>query len=411
MQIKKRSELKMATVNQVYAIVNSSAKQALGGEAVSVTDTGSLVSLGDQILSSDTNKEAFYNALTDRIGLTIVAIRDYKAKYRSVYRNGMDWGAVFQKISYSLSTGVENPSWIGDAQASPFDVEGTVKAKQKLFSKLSTWSNEEKIPDYQLRTAFTNASAMSAFIDGIYISMKNSMELEIERVSALAVNTNIAGCLLKGVANMKRDLLFEYNLAEGSVTELNVVVDGKTPLTMEKALKDAEFLKYASKEINNSLYNISSYSQVFNAEGTPRHTSKEKAVLEVLNEFASASDVYLQSNTYHKELTALPNYERVPYWQGSGNSFTFKDCSTVSISNASLAVDDNVAGEITQSGVIAFLHDIDSCASTMYDRRTTSMYNPRSEVNVYMEKATVGYAVDLSENAIVFYMTDPKPSE
>ena len=401
----------MATVNQVYAIVNSSANQALGSSAVTVTDTGSLVSLGDQILSSDSNKEAFYNALTDRIGLTIVAVRDYEARYRSIYRNGMDWGAVFQKISFTNSNAVENPSWIGDAQSSPFDVEGNITAKQKLFSKISTWSNEEKIPDYQLRTAFTNAPAMSAFIDGIYMTMKNSMELEIERVSALAVNTNIAGCLIKGVDNMKRDLLFEFNFAEGNVTETNTEIAGKTPLTMDKALKDAEFLKYASKEINNVLYNIGGYSSVFNAEGMPRHTPKDKAVLEVLNEFASASDVYLQSNTYHKELTALPNYERVPYWQGSGESFTFADCSSISISNASLVTSENKTGEVTQNGIIAFLHDIDSCASTMYDRRSTSMYNPRSEVNVYMEKATVGYAVDLSENAVVFYMTNPKPTE
>lgn len=399
----------MATVNQVYSIVNSSASQALGKTAITVTDTGSLVSLGDQIFSSDKNVETFYKALTDRIGLTIIAIREYKARYRSVFRNSMDWGAVFQKLSFSNSEGVENPSWIGDSQASPFDVGGTIKAKQKLFSKLSTWSNEEKIPDYQLRTAFTNANAMSAFIDGIFIAMKNSMELEIERVSALAVNTNIAGCLLKGVANMKRDLLREYNFNRGAVNENNVIVaGGVSALTKEQALTDVGFLKYASKEINNALYNIGSYSQIFNAESQPRHTPKEKAVLEVLNEFASASDVYLQSDTFHKELTALPNYERVPYWQGSGDSFKFEDCSEIAISNINLAIVGNETGSVTQNGIIAFLHDVDSCASTMYDRRSTSIYNPRSEVNVYMEKATVGYAVDLSENAIVFYMTDPK---
>lgn len=401
----------MATVNQVYSIVNSSASQALGKTAVTVTDTGSLVSLGNQVFSSDKNVDAFYKALTDRIGLTIIAIREYKARYRSVFRNAMDWGAVFQKLSYSMSEGVENPSWIGDTQASPFDVGGTIKAKNKLFSTIATWSNEEKIPDYQLRTAFTNATAMSAFIDGIFIAMKNSMELEIERVSALAVNTNIAGCLLKGVANMKRDLLHEYNLKRGAVNENNVIVaGGVSALTKEQALTDVGFLKYASKEINNALYNIGSYSQIFNAESQPRHTSKEKAVLEVLNEFASASDVYLQSDTFHKELTALPNYERVPYWQGSGESFNFNDCSEISISNINLATVSNETGTITQNGIIAFLHDVDSCASTMYDRRATSIYNPRSEVNIYMEKATVGYAVDLSENAIVFYMTDPKAS-
>lgn len=397
----------MATVNQIYLIVNDSAEQALGKQAIKAIDTGSLVSLGEQIFSSDTNVENFYNELTNRIGLTIIAIREYEARYRSVYRNNMEWGSIYQKISFSRSEAVENASWIGDAQASPFDVEGTVKPKQKLFSKIGTWSHEEVIRDYQLKTAFVNYYAMNAFIDGIFMSMKNNMELELERMNALSVNTNMAGCLIKGNANMKRDLLFEFNRLNGTVNENNETVSGQTPLTIEKALTDMSFLKYASKEINMAVNNMTSFSSIFNAENVERHTPKDKAVLEVLNEFAASSDVYLQSDTFHKDLTALPNYEKVPFWQASGESFNFDSTSKIDITNVSLVTETNTTGSISQGGIIAFLHDIDSCASTMYDRRMTSIYNPRSEVNIYMEKATTGYAVDLSENAIVFYMSNP----
>ena len=55
----------MATVNQIYAMVNDSAKEALGESAIAVKDTATLVSLGDVVLSSDDNKEAAHYRTDD----------------------------------------------------------------------------------------------------------------------------------------------------------------------------------------------------------------------------------------------------------------------------------------------------------------------------------------------------------
>ena len=74
----------MATVNQIYQLVNDSAAEALGAQAISVKNTSTLVSLGDVVLSSADNKDAFYSALVDRIGRTAIAIRQYRAQTRSV---------------------------------------------------------------------------------------------------------------------------------------------------------------------------------------------------------------------------------------------------------------------------------------------------------------------------------------
>ena len=38
----------MATVNQIYSLVNDSAKEAIGSSAITAKDTGTLVSLGNQ---------------------------------------------------------------------------------------------------------------------------------------------------------------------------------------------------------------------------------------------------------------------------------------------------------------------------------------------------------------------------
>ena len=379
----------MATVNQIYGIVNDSASEALGS-VITVKDTAGLVSLGERILNSETDKDQFYKALTDRIGRTVIAVRNYEASNRSVKRDEMEWGLVYQKISYKKRNAVENPTWETTTQANPFDVEISTEAVQKLFSKIGTYSFEDSIPDSQLFTAFTNASTMGAFISGIYTNMYNYMALAEEDLANLAVSTNIAGVIAKGKATQKRNLLKEYNTATGET------------LTVENCLRNLDFLKYASREINIVTQNITKMSTLYNTTNDiPRFTPNDKMVVEILGQFASACDSYLQADTYHKELVALPNYEKVVYWQAPGNTFSFTDVSTVNIKNSEISEVD-----VKQTGVLAFVHDYDSCASIIYRRRSHSIYNPRAERFNIFEKADKGYAVDLSENAVVFYVSN-----
>ena len=381
----------MANVNQIYSIVNDSASEALGKGAITAKDTGTLVSLGNQVFSSDTNKEQFYKALTNRIGRTVIAVREYAAKTRAVKRDELEWGAIYQKISYKWKNATANASWETETQANPFDVEIGTEAVQKLFSVIGTYSYEDSIPDYQLFTAFTSASAMGAYISGIYTNMKNALEVADENLANLAVATNIAGVLKKGKATQKRNLLAEYK-----------TVSGDTTITVANALTNPNFIKYATREIKTVIDNMTQMSTLYNAEADiPRHTPSDKAVVEILGLFASASDTYLQADTYHKELVALPNYEKVVYWQGSGTGFAFEDVSKINITNANI---DTKA--VAQGGILAFVHDIDSCASIIYRRRSHSIYNPRAERYNIFEKADKGYAVDLSENAVVFYIAE-----
>lgn len=381
----------MANVNQIFSIVNDSASEALGKSAITAKDTGTFVSLGDQVVSSDTNKEQFYKSLTNRIGKTVIAARAYKAKKRSVKRDEMEWGAIYQKVSYKWRDASKNEAWDPDSQSNPFDVPISTEAVQKLFSAIGTYNYKDSVPDYQLFTAFTNPQAMGAFISGIYTNMYNALEVADENLANLAVSTNIAGVLKKGKATQKRNLLAEYK-----------TLTGDNAITVATALTNANFIKYATREIKTVIDNMSMMSTLYNVEADiPRHTPSDKAVVEVLGLFASASDTYLQSDTYHKELVALPKYEKVVYWQGSGTSFNFEDVSKINITNSSI---DPAAVE--QGGILAFVHDVDSCASIIYRRRSHSIYDPDKERFNIWEKADKGFAVDLSENAVVFYIAE-----
>ena len=383
-------------VKQISNIVNDSVKDALG-KNVSATqlDSSDIVSLGKTIAKYEAY-DGFYKALVNRIARTVYFVRTYKGKTRSVLRDEHEYGAFIQKVYYQMPDAVDNPTWsIPDGsdnytQASPYDVAGTVAVSSLIFGGKGTWSIEVIRPIEQIKTAFISSAEMSAFIDGIYLSIENSFKLHEERLVALAVNTSMADCLSGGVS---RNLLKEYNTLHAGAT-----------LTVEQALTSADFLKYASMEINRVIDNMGVMSTVYNKAGYNTFTSKDKLVVEMLSHFASASDMYLQADTFHNELVKLPNFEKIPFWQASGKKFDFADCSTIKIKHNDLVSGTNSTGTVNQSGIICFVHDVENVACYFGNRRTWELVNPRSEVVIHGEKAEKGYAVDNHANAVVFYM-------
>lgn len=383
----------MALVNQISTILNDAVKDALGKNAgVAKIDTSDIVSMGKLIESMDLY-EGFYKSLVNRIVKTVYFIRTYNGSSRSVLRDEHEYGAFIQKVYYEMPDAVDNPTWnipqesggnLTYGQASPYDVEGTVAVSSIIFGGKGTWSIEILRPVEQIKSAFLDTASMASFIDGIYVAVENAFKIEEERLIALAVNTSMASSLDGGKA---RNLLGEYN---EKFTE---------SLTPEQALTDAGFLRYASMEINRVVDNMATMGTAYNKAGYTTFTSRENLVVEMLSQFASASDMYLQADTFHNNLVSLPNFERVPFWQSSGKNFAFNDCSTISIEHDSLDND-----EVTQAGIISFVHDTENVACYFGNRRSWEMVNPRQEVVIHGEKAEKGFAVDDHANAIVFYM-------
>ena len=378
----------MATFNQIYTMVNDATAQMYGSEALTVKDTSSLVSLGEKILSSDTDKEVFFKTLVDRIARTIVAIREFETKERSVKRDAVNWGLFVQKISYKRKTAVENPSYDFTTQANPFDVKPSTEIIQKIFGEnIGVWSYEDVIPYDQMFTAFNSASAMGAVIAGIYTNINNEYTMAKAALENLAVDTLIAGVIKKGKATQKRNVLAEFNTANS------------TNLTVAQALKNADFIKYVNREIYTTVGFMQEANELYNLENIIRQTPKDKLVVEILGMYASASAVYLEADTYHNELVKLPRYEEVNYWQGMGTEASFEDVSSIKIKNTGID-----AEEISQSGIIACIHDYDAVAAFVDKPETGSMPNPRQRcLNVFYQAAR-NYGVDLSEKCVVFYM-------
>lgn len=379
----------MSKVSQIYDLVNQTAKESMGANAITVKDVSSLIALGDSVLASNTDTESFLNTLVDRIARTVFSVRQYESDSEGMVRHPFEFGCIVQKIYVDLPEAKKNDAWeIGKGDYTPkFAPIIKPNAKQKLFNGVSTWEVDVTIPDFMFRTAFTNETSMATFIDAIFTAMDNMMTLALENNANLTRASFIARKIKGGKPCGAINLLHEYN----TITNAG--------LTVENALMNAEFLAWASRSINLWVKRMSKMSVLFNEEGYKRHTPKDKLVVNLLQDFTSACDTFLGANTFHDELVKLPMYDSVAYWQGAGESFDFNDTSAINIK-----LDDTPQGTISKKGIIGVIYDYEAMGVTLNERRSTSDRNNHDEYTNYYNKANIGYFNDMSENGIVFYL-------
>ena len=377
----------MSKVEQIYTLVNETAKESMGEKAIAVKDVSSLIALGDSVLSSASDTENFLNTLVDRIARTVFSVRRYETDTEGMVRHPFEFGCIVQKIYVDMPEAKQNNSWeIGKEGYTPvFAPVIKPTAKQKLFKGITTWEVDVTIPDYMLRTAFLNETSMATFIDAIFTAMDNMITLALENNANLTRASFIARKLKGGKPCGAINLLHEYNTLTSA------------SLTVESAMMNAEFLAWASRAINLWVKRMSKMSVLFNEEGYKRHTPKDKIVVNLLQDFTSACDTFLGADTFHDELVKLPMYDSVAYWQGAGESFDFNDTSAIKVK-----IDEN--NTIEKKGIIGIVYDYEAMGVTLNERRSTSERNNHDEYTNYYNKANIGYFNDMSENGIVFYL-------
>lgn len=380
--------------NQIYTLLNDVQKEAFGEQAIAVKDTSTLVSLGEYVFSSENedNLDAFYRQLIDKIGRTYIKYREYYSdRFRGIERTPLEFGAVLQKVQiHKIAKAKENSAFKNQTGYYTLEKDDTDFTSQ-LFSKWATWSVDKVIYDYQMRSAFENEKNMGAFVNLIFQDMYNAMEVELENTSNLAIATAIASCFK--VEKTNRNILAEYKALYPDST-----------LTKATCMTDVNFLKYLTMQLDLLITRMGKMSSLFNSAGADRFSRKEELRVDILSNLASSSATYLQADTFHKELVALPNYEEVVYWQGSGTDYSFDECSKIHITDES-------GTTIEKSGIVAFIYDREKVATCIEHFRTKSMYNPKHELTNYWHKADLGYMVDETENGVVFYIEDEVDEE
>ena len=391
---------------QIKTLLNDVIEDLTGqSAAIQDIDTSDLVSMGKAISNMEL-LEGWYGKLVNRLAKTVYFVRVYDPKRaRSILRDEHEYGAFVQKVYYTAPDFVDNPEYGipasgSDTQHSPYDVSAVVAVDAKIFGGQGTFALEIIRPVDQIRSAFLSDSEMMRFIDGIYLTIENKLKLAEEALVSTAVCTAMAADINGGNV---RNLLTEYNTLHADDT-------GFEALTAAQALTDADFLKFASKEINQLISYMEDMSTAYNVNGYMTFTDRDNLVVEMLADAAAAFDTYASADTFHNELIALPRYEKVNKWQFTGQSGKgFDNLSKIDVIHDDFKTQANPTGKITETGIIAFVHDIEHVAAYFGHRRSWEKYNERDDIYIHGETARKGYAVDLNANGMVFIVKDVTP--
>lgn len=381
-------------VKQVYEFTNNAVLQATGQSDLLKEDLTNVVEVGDAVLNANA-LDKYVDALVNHIGRMIFVTRKYTGVYAKLQMDSWEYGSVLEKVTMEMPKAEENESWeLTDGAVYEENQFYKPVVSAKFYNKMTTFEIPISITEKQVRQSFTNATQLNSFISMIYNAVENALTIRIEELSRRAVNNIIAETMYNeygansqsGSSGVRAvNLLYLYNQ---TIT---------TPITAATALKDEGFLKFASYTMSLYIDRLKSMSTLFNVGGKERFTPREDLHVVFLSDFAKASDMYLQSDTFHNDLVALPNYESVPYFQGTGTDYAFDKVSKIYVKTAS-------GHDITINGVIGTMFDRDAVAVNNFNRRTTSKWNAKAEFTNYWNKCDARYFNDLNENCVVFFI-------
>lgn len=382
-------------VNQIYEIMNSVTSEVLGESAITVAeDLSNIVDVGKEILNG-TDIDNYVKSLVDHIGRVIFVNRKYSGGAPSVLMDGWEFGSILEKITADLPEATENESWeLENGTSYDPNIFYQPKVSAKFFNNRVTFEIPMSFTERQVKSSFSSREQLNGFVSMLYNAIDRSMVIKTDSLIMRTINNFIGETLhteypdndYTAKSTVKAvNLLHLYNAEKG------------TTLTADKCLTDTDFIKYSAYMMKLYVSRLGKASTLFNIGKKDRFTPKDMLHIVLLDNFASASDVYLQSDTFHNELTEFPNHETIPFWQGSGENYSFTDVSTIDIKTSG-------NNTIKATGILGVMFDRDSLGVTNLDRRVTSQYNAKAEFFNNWFKFDAGYFNDMNENFVVFFV-------
>ena len=381
-------------VTQVHELVNSITSEILGESGIIQEDLSNVVDVGTQIFDANA-VDAYVRKLVNQVGKMIFVNRTYSGIVPSVLMDGWEYGSVVEKIRAELPEATENESWqLQNGTSYDPNVFYQPKVEVKFFNSKVTFEVPVSIAEKQVKQSFQNGEQLNSFVSMIYNEVDKSMTIKTDELIMRTIDNfiaetihsayNLEGLNTKSTTNAV-NLLKLYNDKFG------------TSLTASECITNPEFIRFASYTMGIYQNRLGRISRLFNIEKQARFTPSDKLHIILLNDFVKSADAYLQSDTYHKELVKLPNASVVPYWQGSGENYSFEDISKINIKDAS-------GDTVTVTGILGVMFDHEALGVANLDRRVTTNYNPKAEFFTNWYKFDAGYFNAFDENFVVFFV-------
>ncbi len=385
-------------VRQIYELMNQTVTEITGQADLLQEDLGNIVDVGKTILG-ETDIDNYVRKLVNHIGKVIFDNRAYSGSVPSVLMDSWEYGSVLQKITADLPEAQENESWqLENGVSYDQDVFYQPKVEAKFFNSKVTFEIPVSFTERQVKESFSNAEQLNAFLSMIFNAVETAMTIRLDNLVMRAINNMTGETIAEDLFDEETQTI---DLSKTGVKAINLLAlynsQYGTTLTADEAYQDPDFIRYASYIINLYKDRMTKITTLFNIGGKERFTPESDITIVLLSDFASATNVFLQSDVYNKDMTELPKHETVPYWQGSGTEYSFDDVSKIHVKTSTQK-------EVEASGILGVMFDRQAVGVANLDRRVTTNYNAKAEFYTNYYKMDAGYYNDMNENFLVFFV-------
>lgn len=394
------------TVNQIYTLMNTVTGEILGKSDIVAEDLSNVVDIGKELFSN-TDVDNYVKSLVNHIGKVIFVNRPYAGNVPSMIMDSWEFGSVLEKIQADMPAATENKSWeLTDGQSYDPNVFYQPKVSAKFFNSRVTFEVPMSFTEKQVKDSFSSAAQLNGFVSMIYNAVDKAMTVKIDALIMRTIDNMIGQTLHAEFPDVNNG---DYSAKTGikAVNLLKLFNDHRKAqgidlaLTAEEAITDPDFIRFASYTMGVTADRMTKMSTLFNVGKKERFTPADALRVVMLSDFQKAAKTYLYSDTRHSELVTLPDAETVPYWQGSGQNYSF---ANVSVIHVNIADGSGHTVEITASGILAVMYDKDAMGVCNSDRRVTTNYNAKAEFYNNFYKYDASYFNDLNENFVVFFV-------
>lgn len=364
------------TTEQIYSLVNAVNEQAFGAQAVAVADVQGLISLGNTVLSSTTNTEAFLNTLAQRIGQTIVKYRRYRNKLSDMVLTSFEFGAILQKLYVHMPEAEADPMYgLTDGQSVDMYVVNKPQVDQKLFVTRTPYMFSVTIQRQTLKEAFLSETGMGALISAIYGQVENKIEVTLENLGRLTIAAGVA----EARPAQKVSLVTEYNAASGRT------------LTAQSAMLDSDFLRFALRRIKETMDDLTDMSVMHNDGSLETFTPYQDQRIRIISKFERALETVVEWAAFNEEYVKLAGFTKLNFWQGEQSPYE------INIERPS----DGTATNIDD--LVCVIHDRDALGIYQeYEEVLTSPLNARGNYFNQFWHRKDARMLDKSENLVYF---------
>lgn len=383
-------------VKQIYGLVNEITNELLGS-AIVKEDLSNVIDLGNAVFNAN-KVDNYVRSLVNHIGRVIFVDRAYSGSVPSVLMDAWEFGSVLEKISCDLPTATENPSWdLTNGETYNPNVFYKPSVSVKFYNSKTTFEIPLSFTEMQIKESFSNAEQLNGFLTMLYNSVEKSMTIKLDSLIMRTINNMIGETIHHEIPESAN---YSTTSTIKAVNLLKLYNDShSTTITADKCLDNPDFIRYATYIISVYGERITKISNLFNIGGKDRFTPKDVLRCVLLSDFKKASEVFLKSDLYNEQYATLPESDSVPYWQGSGTSYSFNDITKIHINLASSS-----ATEIQMTGILGVMFDKDALGVSNLNRRVTTNYNPKAEFYTNFYKFEAGYFNDMNENFVVFFV-------